>query len=258
MVKHVDVCLGEPAYELTNGIPFWKLWRTKDYDLFDTHTEGIHKITSAAIGEAKEKINATGTNKNREDMSILEKLIDKCGPESKIPEVMAMDAMMAGIDTTGNSSTFLLYHLASNPKEQEILYQEIKEKLGDKKLTPKILNELKYLKAVQHESSRLLPSVGGMARITQKDIVCSGYQIPKGTYVAYGFTALMRREEHFDQPEKFMPERWMRGCPEHNKAHPFAFIPFSHGARMCIGRRFAELELQILAIETLRSVNLLK
>ena len=88
-------------------------------------------------------------------MSVLEKLIDKCGSDSKIPEIMANDALMAGIDTTGNSSSFLLYHLASNPEHQEIVCQEIKEKLGDKKLTPKLLNELKYLK----ENMLLLPKI---------------------------------------------------------------------------------------------------
>ena len=36
---------------------------------------------------------------------------------------MANDALMAGIDTTGNASAFLLYHLASNPEHQERLHQ---------------------------------------------------------------------------------------------------------------------------------------
>ena len=31
---------------------------------------------------------------------------------------MAMDALMAGIDTTGNQMTFMLYHLATNPQHQ--------------------------------------------------------------------------------------------------------------------------------------------
>ncbi len=52
-------------------------------------------------------------------------MIDRCGADSGIPVVMANDAMFAGIDTTGNTASILLYHLATNPEKQENLYQEI-------------------------------------------------------------------------------------------------------------------------------------
>lgn len=51
------------------------------------------------------------------------------------------------------------------------------------------------------------------------------------------------------EPNSFMPERWMKrdqGCPESNQIHPFASLPYGYGARMCLGRRFADLEIQIL------------
>ena len=53
------------------------------------------------------------------------KMIERCGPDSGIPVVMANDALFAGIDTTGNTASFLLYHLATHPEKQENLYQEI-------------------------------------------------------------------------------------------------------------------------------------
>lgn len=50
-----------------------------------------------------------------------------------------------------------------------------------------------------------------------------------------------------------MPERWLKSgrdnsCPIHNqdKIHPFVSLPFGYGRRSCLGRRFAEIELQIL------------
>ena len=60
----------------------------------------------------------------------------------------------------------------------------------------------------------------------------------------------------FSDPDKFIPERWLRGCPEQHSAHPYSSIVFSHGPRMCIGRRFAELEVYILAIKTLQKYRL--
>lgn len=39
-------------------------------------------------------------------------------------------------------------------------------------------------------------------------------------------------QEHFTEPEKFNPDRWLR---EGKNVHPFASVPFGFGARMCPG-----------------------
>lgn len=49
-------------------------------------------------------------------------------------------------------------------------------------------------------------------------------------------------EECFDNGKQFKPERWLR---ENSTINPFAHVPFGIGKRMCIGRRLAELQLQL-------------
>ena len=169
---------------------------------------------------------------------------------------MSQDAIMAGVDTTGTTAAFLLLDLAKNPDKQEMLFQEVKSVIGDGPITESQLNQMKYLKAFLHESQRLNPAVFGFSRTTQKDMVVGGYQIPKGTWAFYPFIIPMRDPKQFPDPEKFLPERWMRGCPAQHSAHPFATLVFAHGPRMCIGRRFAELECYILAIKTLQRYKL--
>jgi len=57
---------------------------------------------------------------------------------------------------------------------------------------------------------------------------------------------LSKMEKYYPQTDKFIPERWIKEDPQHHKAHPFLTMPFGFGPRMCIGRRFAELEIETL------------
>ena len=54
-------------------------------------------------------------------------------------------------------------------------------------------------------------------------------------------------EKYFPQPDKYIPERWLKDGPYSNKkTHPFTTLPFGFGPRMCVGRRFADLEIETL------------
>lgn len=49
-------------------------------------------------------------------------------------------------------------------------------------------------------------------------------------------------EEFVSNPDEFRPERWL----EDGRLHSFASLPYGFGARICLGRRFADLEIQVL------------
>ena len=55
-----------------------------------------------------------------------------------------------------------------------------------------------------------------------------------------------RREDIFESPNEFFPERWLRDYTP--KVHPYAVLPFSHGTRNCVGKRFAEQEIMLATI----------
>lgn len=44
---------------------------------------------------------------------------------------------------------------------------------------------------------------------------------------------------------RFIPERWLRENAA-TKIHPFSNVQFGHGPRMCIGKRFTDLQAQML------------
>ncbi|KAI8607908.1 hypothetical protein BC830DRAFT_1157493, partial [Chytriomyces sp. MP71] len=84
-------------------------------------------------------------------------------------------------------------------------------------------------------------AVGKTAR---KDVVLPGnYFIPEGTRMAIAIDATHQNPAVYERPEVFDPDRFL---PENeNKRSPFAWIPFSYGARGCIGRQFALQEAKV-------------
>ena len=55
-----------------------------------------------------------------------------------------------------------------------------------------------------------------------------------------------RKEEYFQKPLQFQPERWIRDkdTGKHQVTDNFACLPFGLGVRSCIGRRVAEVQMQ--------------
>lgn len=131
-------------------------------------------------------------------------------------------------------------------------------------LTIENMKNMPYLRACIKESMRLYPIVVGTVRKIHKDIVLSGYQVPVNSTVSMISIFELRNPAQFENPDSFMPERWLRvskeeaeKCPIATKTHnPYAFIPFGFGSRMCVGRRLAEIEMETLVSRILRNFKL--
>uniref|UniRef100_A0A8D0D1U3 Cytochrome P450, family 24, subfamily A, polypeptide 1 n=1 Tax=Sander lucioperca TaxID=283035 RepID=A0A8D0D1U3_SANLU len=146
-------------------------------------------------------------------------------------------------ETTANSMLWAIFNLSRNPGAQRKLLEEIREVVApNQDPCGEHIKSMPYLKACLKESMRLSPSVPFTSRTLDKDTVLGDYAIPKGTVLMINSHALGSNEEYFDDGKKFKPERWLR---ENNTINPFAHVPFGIGKRMCIGRRLAELQLQL-------------
>lgn len=171
---------------------------------------------------------------------------------------MCSDALIAGIDTTSTATIGILNCLAKNQDKQDKLREELRRNIPDPKEVLSVENmvNLPYLRAVIKESMRLLPPVSGTVRRITEDLVLCGHHVPKGTDVLMILMLSYKSDEYFDQAKHFVPERWLKNpaeqCPLIKKSHPFAFLPFGFGARMCIGRRIAEMEMEVLLTRLIR------
>uniref|UniRef100_A0A1B6KMR5 Cytochrome P450 n=1 Tax=Graphocephala atropunctata TaxID=36148 RepID=A0A1B6KMR5_9HEMI len=111
-----------------------------------------------------------------------------------------------------------------------------------------------YLRAVIKETLRMYPVVIGNGRCMTRDSVVAGYQIPKGTQVVFQHYVISNSERYFAEPSKFLPERWLKANREQH--HPFASLPFGYGRRMCLGRRFADLEIQTIIAKVIQAFSI--
>ncbi|EXK77127.1 cytochrome P450 oxidoreductase [Fusarium oxysporum f. sp. raphani 54005] len=68
--------------------------------------------------------------------------------------------------------------------------------------------------------------------------------IPGDTSVSMTIWSAHHNEDIYPEPYAFKPERWLK--PEERKRMEPFFIPFSAGARGCIGRNISYLEQQIV------------
>ena len=165
-----------------------------------------------------------------------------------------IEILFGGVDTISNTMQWVIYMMARNPDKQAILRQEVLSVLGEQNhASPDTIAQMPYLRAWVRETLRLYPPLMILTRITSKDLILSGYQIPAGTELHLLAYQMSRDESVFEEPNVFRPERWLRGKKvslQNSKfveaKEVFSSLPFGFGRRMCIGRRIAELELHLL------------
>ncbi|EDS33785.1 cytochrome P450 4c3 [Culex quinquefasciatus] len=161
--------------------------------------------------------------------------------------------MFAGHDTTTSCISFAAYHIARNPAVQQKLYDEMVQVLGpdfkNTQLTYSNLQELKYLEMTIKEVLRIHPSVPVIGRKSAHDMIIDGSKVPPGIDVAILIYGMHNNPAVFPEPTRFDPERFNE--ENSSKRHPYAYVPFSAGARNCIGQKYALLEIKATLVKLL-------
>jgi cytochrome P450 len=153
-------------------------------------------------------------------------------------EVMTL--LLAGHETTAIALSWTWYLLAQHPAVEAKLLAELQAVLGGRAPTVEDLPQLPYTEWVLWEALRLYPPAWALAREAVQDCEIGGYPVPAGTIVVMSQWLLHRDPRYFDEPERFLPERWADGLAK--RLPRYAYFPFGGGPRLCIGAGFASLE----------------
>jgi cytochrome P450 len=106
------------------------------------------------------------------------------------------------------------------------------------------LDRLDYLGRVLDESLRLYSPVHALSRTANEDNEIGGYPVPHGCTVTVSMHATHRLPEHWPDPERFDPDRFLpEACAARSN---YAYIPFAVGHRNCIGGALAILESKLI------------
>jgi cytochrome P450 len=155
-----------------------------------------------------------------------------------------MTFFLAGHETSAVSLAWLLDLICRHPDCQERLHAEVAGVVGDRPLAVADSERLPYVAMVVDEAMRLRPPVWAFSRIASQADHLGGYAIPAGTFIMVSPWLLHRSPELWQDPLAFRPERFAAepaaAIPRH------AFLPFGAGARACLGRQFALLEIRLI------------
>jgi benzoate 4-monooxygenase len=158
----------------------------------------------------------------------------------------------AGADTTAIALTHVLDLLIKHPQHMKQLREELDTVLEEDEVIAPYdkVKDLPFLRACIDEGLRVIPptSAGLPRRTPVEGAQILDDWIPGDTSVNMTIYATHRDPKIFPDPETFNPNRWM-DVEERKRMEPL-FVPFSTGARGCIGRNISYLE-QIIVLASL-------
>ncbi|KAG7598923.1 Cytochrome P450 [Arabidopsis suecica] len=189
---------------------------------------------------------------NERDPSILHFLLasgDDVSSKQLRDDLMTM--LIAGHETSAAVLTWTFYLLTTEPSVVAKLQEEVDSVIGDRFPTIEDMKKLKYTTRVMNESLRLYPQPPVLIRRSIDNDMLGQYPIKRGEDIFISVWNLHRSPLHWDDAEKFNPERWPLDGPNPNETNQnFSYLPFGGGPRKCIGDMFASFE-NVVAIAML-------
>ncbi|KAF9449842.1 cytochrome P450 [Macrolepiota fuliginosa MF-IS2] len=197
----------------------------------------------------KEKL-ARGTAAPSATASMIEDIEDKPGvnraEEEEVVKNAAATAFAGGSDTTVSMVGAFFLAMGMYPDVQQKAQQELDAVLSGRLPDFSDKPSLPYIRAIVKELLRWhLVTPLALPHMTSQEDEYDGFYIPKGTIVIGNSWSMLHDPEVFDEPMRFMPERYLKdGQPNSEVRDPWNFA-FGYGRRVCPGRHMGDASLFI-------------
>ncbi|KAL6888864.1 hypothetical protein ACP4OV_009890 [Aristida adscensionis] len=236
-----------PGYRFLPTRKNWLSWKL-DREIRRSLTRLIARRSDEAADEEEKAGDAGGFR------DLLGAMINADGKKKPARAIPVHDMLeecktffFAGKQTTTNLLAWATVLLAMHPEWQERARREVLDVCGAGELpTKEHLPKLKTLGMIINETLRLYPPAVATIRRAKMDVRLSdGCMIPRDMELLIPIMAIHHDTRFWGlDAAQFNPARFADGTMRAAK-HPFAFIPFGLGARMCIGRNLARLEAKL-------------
>lgn len=242
---------------VTRSLPRWLPMRSGDR--FREACQAVDTVLYDVIARGRQAL-AEGRYEDNLLAMLLNVVDDESGERMTDQQVHdeAITIFMAGYDTTAMGLAWTLHLLLQHPESLARLQAEIDQVLAGRTPTFADLPHLPYARMVFQEALRLYPPVAWLPRTAIADDLIDGYPIPAGATVIVPIFVIQQHPAFWPDAAEFRPERFAAagatGTP--SAQHPFAWLPFGAGPRLCIGRDFALMEGQLMLAMALQRFRL--
>jgi cytochrome P450 len=185
---------------------------------------------------------AADLEERRDILSLLLQARTEDGEELSDHEIRSelLTLVLAGHETTANSLAWAWERLVRNPQAQERLVESVRAGEGEEAIEDTITEAMR--------ARPVVPIVGRRAMLPWR---LGEYGVRANTPILISILLLHHREDLYDDPFEFRPERWAD-----RKPGTYEWIPFGGGIRRCLGAALAMAEQRVVLEATARRLDL--
>lgn len=190
-------------------------------------------------------------NPGEDALGILLQARDEAGNGLSLAELkdQVLLLLFAGHETLTSAIATFCLNVARNPEILAKIRREQENIDLSSPLSNETLKQMVYLDRVFKETLRFTPPVGGGFREVIQECEFNGYRFPEGWMVQYQISDTHKDPNAYTDPDRFDPDRF------ETEEKGYGYVPFGGGARECIGKEFARLELKIFAARLIQKYD---
>ncbi|KAF4185613.1 hypothetical protein CNMCM7927_006431 [Aspergillus lentulus] len=162
----------------------------------------------------------------------------------------ALDNINAAEASVAATITYMIWYISTHPEWQQRLRTELLALSVKADGLPSFsdIDRAPILDACLKEVYRLKPASGGRAErvIPAGGCVGSNVYLPEKTVVVASIAAVHTDPSLFPDAFKFCPSRWLQKDEATRARLNASIMPFGYGARVCLGKVMANMEIKLL------------